>query len=97
MTAISAATSIATVTFVAALTMTTITAALTTTSSTVMIGATTTMARKEKEEDKGGKMKNFHFSKSKEVFFPFSKPKGVISESANKFFLGKKEDDPGLL
>ena len=42
-------------------------------------------------------MKKFPFSKSKEVRFPFSKPKGVILESENKFFLGRKEDDPRLL
>ena len=48
--------------------------------------ATSTKTRKEKEENE-----------VKGVLFPFSKPKGVILESENKFFLEKKEDDLGLL
>ena len=38
------------------------------------------------EEDEGGG-----------VLFPFSKTKGLILESENRFFLRKKEDDPELL
>ena len=49
----------------------------------------------EEEEDEG--VKKFLFSKSKGVLFPFSKPKGVLLESENRFFLGKKEGDPELL
>ena len=40
--------------------------------------------------------KKYSFSKSKVIFFPFSKPKEVDLESENKFFLGKKEGNFGL-
>ena len=44
--------------------------------------------RTEKEEDK---------EEEREKIFYFSKTKGLILESENIFFLGKKEDDHGLL
>ena len=43
--------------------------------------------RVEEEEDEEGKVK----------MFPFSKQKGVILESENKFFFERKERDPKLL
>ena len=51
----------------------------------------------EKKEDEGGRIKKFPFSKSKGVLFPFSKPKMIALKSENKFFIGRKEDDPRLL
>ena len=52
----------------------------------------------EKEEDEEGRVKKFHFSKSKGDFlFPFSILEEVVLESENIFFLGKKECDPKLL
>ena len=47
--------------------------------STVMVETTT--EEMEEEEDEQGKVKKF----------PFSKQEGVILESENKFFLGRKE------
>ena len=42
-------------------------------------------------------MKNFSFSKSKGVIFPFCGPKGIVLESENIFLLERKEDDLRLL
>ena len=50
------------------------------------VGVTTTTGIKEEEYEKG-----------KVTNFPFSKKEGVVLESENKFFLGRKEGNPKLL
>ena len=58
---------------------------------TVAVAAVAT-AWIEKEEDEEGRVKKFHFSKSKGVLFPFSKSKGVVSESENRFLWERKKN-----